>query len=134
MNKPLEIINRMRKVEFAVIDDLNSAVASIKSLESDYDMIAKGATAFQKQARTLSGFYEQITTSAAQTLKGYQSILSEITKAQRQYVAQAKELGIDAKKTPDYNRSQQQSLILESRIAFLKNELEQELKSSIPNL
>ena len=134
MNKPLEIINRMRKVEFAVIDDLNSAVASIKSLESDYDMIAKGATAFQKQARTLSGFYEQITTSAAQTLKGYQSILSEITKAQRQYVAQAKELGIDAKKTPDYNRSQQQAAILESRISFLKNELEQELKSSIPNL
>jgi hypothetical protein len=134
MNKPLEIINRMRKVEFAVIDDLNSAVASIKSLESDYDMVARGTTEFLKQARTLSGFYEQITTRAAQTLKGYQNLLSEITKAQRQYVAQAKELGIDAKKTPDYNRSQQQAAILESRIAFLKNELEQELKSSIPNL
>jgi cysteinyl-tRNA synthetase len=134
MNKPLEIINRMRKVELSVIDDLNSAVASIKSLESDYDMVAKGATEFQKQARTLSGFYEQITTRATQTLKGYQNLLSEITKAQRQYVAQAKELGIDAKKTPDYNRSQQQALILESRIAFLKNELENELKSAIPNL
>ena len=134
MNKPLEIINRMKKVELSVIDDLNSAIASIGPLNSDYEVVIRNTDSFLKQARTLTGAYELVTTQAAKALKGYQNVLSEITKAQRQYVAQAKELGIDAKKTPDYNRSQQQAAILESRISFLKNELDSELKSAIPNL
>jgi hypothetical protein len=134
MNKPLEIINRMRKVELSVIDDLNSAIDSIRPLNSDYDVIIRNTDSFLKQARTLTGSYELVMTQAAKALKGYQDVLSEITRAQRQYVAQAKELGIDAKKTPEYNKSQQQAGFVELKISFLKNKLENELKSAIPNL
>ena len=136
MEKALKIMNEMqsRKVQFSVIDDLNSAVQSFRSLEDDYTMVANGTTAFLKQARTLAGNYEQLMNSAGRTLKSYQDISSKMTKAQRQYVAQAKELGIDAKKTPEFIKSLQQSVFLESRIAFLKNKLENELKSSIPKL
>jgi hypothetical protein len=134
MNKPLEIINRMRKVELSVIDDLNSAISSIGPLNSEYEVIIRNTDSFLKQARTLTGSYELVTTQAAKALKGYQNVLSELTKAQRKYVAQAKELGIDAKKTPEYNKSQQQSFFLEVKIEFLKNKLENELKSAIPNL
>lgn len=134
MNKPLEIINRMRKVELSVIDDLNSVIASIGPLNSDYEVIIRNTDSFLKQARTLTGAYELVTTQAAKALRGYQDALSELTKAQRKYVAQAKELGIDAKKTPEYNKSQQQSFFLEVKIEFLKNKLENELKSAVPNL
>jgi uncharacterized protein YoxC len=136
MEKALKIMNEMqsRKVELSVLDDLNSAVSSIKSLESDYDIVTRQTNDFLKQARTLSGYYEQLMGRAGQTLKGYQDISSKITTAQRKYLAQAKELGIDGKKTPEFIKSLQQSVILESRIAFLKNELDNELKSAVPKL
>jgi hypothetical protein len=122
------------KIDLSVIDDLNAAIASIRPLESNYDVIIRNTNSFLKEARGLIGSYELVTTQAAKALNGYQNVLSQLTKVQRQYVAQAKELGIDAKKTPEYNKAQQQSFMLEVRIEFLKNKLENELKSAVPKL
>jgi hypothetical protein len=71
---------------------------------------------------------------ASQNLKAAQATLQKITKLQREIAAQSKELGVNVKTIPAYNKSQSQAGLLEVRINYLKNELEQELKSSLPKL
>jgi len=69
MNKPLEIINRMNKVELAAIDDLRSDIKKIsakasevagfvskfKQLKQEYDKMESTRAALVKEAQSLSG-------------------------------------------------------------------------------
>jgi len=75
-----------------------------------------------------------ISNQGSQALKVLQSILSRITKSQKEIVNQAKELGVAANTIPAYNKSQQQAALLEAKIAYLRNDLEQDLKQSLPQI
>jgi hypothetical protein len=69
MNKPLEIINRMNKVELAAIDDLRGDIKKIsakasevagfvskfKQLKQEYDKMESARAALVKEAQNLSG-------------------------------------------------------------------------------
>jgi hypothetical protein len=122
------------KVQFAAIDDLESAVNETKSINSDFDKLTGQRNEFVKVAQGLVGDYNRISGLASQNLKAAQATLQKITKLQREIAAQSKELGVNVKTIPAYNKSQSQAALLEVRINYLKNELEQELKSSLPNL
>jgi hypothetical protein len=122
------------KVQFAAIDDLESAVNETKSINSDFDRLTGQRNEFVKVAQGLVGDYNRISGLASQNLKAAQATLQKITKLQREIAAQSKELGVNVKTIPAYNKSQSQAALLEVRINYLKNELEQELKSSLPKL
>ncbi len=122
------------KFDFAAIDDLESATAETQSTATEFDKVYNQARDFKKIAQGLVGDYNRISNLASQNLKLHQATLQKITKIQKEVAAQAKELGINVKQIPMYNKSQQQAGFLELRINYLKNELEQELKSSLPNL
>jgi hypothetical protein len=122
------------KVQFAAIDDLESAVNETKSINSDFDKLTGQRNEFVKVAQGLVNDYNRISGLASQNLKTAQATLQKITKIQKEVASQAKELGINVKQIPMYNKSQQQAGLIELRINYLKNELEQELKSSLPNL
>jgi hypothetical protein len=125
---------RTIKVEFAIVDDLETAVKEVISLSSDFDVINKEVRDFKSDAAGFVGRYNRIADRGAQTLKGMQATLSRITQAQRELTQQSKELGINVKQIPAYNKSQQQAGILELKISYLKSELAQELKAAMPNL
>lgn len=136
MNTTQRVFSKLapKKIEFAAVDDLEAAVKEVISLSSDFDVINKEVRDFKSDAAGFVGRYNRITDRGAQTLKGMQATLSRITQAQREMVKQSKELGINVKQIPAYNKSQQQAGILELKIAYLKSELAQELKQSLPNL
>ncbi len=122
------------KVEFSAISDLESATAETQAIAAEYSNLFSQARDFKKIAQGLVGDYNRISGLASQNLKASQATLQKITKSQREVAAQAKELNINVKQIPAYNKSQQQAGFLELRINYLKNELDKELKASLPNL
>ena len=75
---------RTIKVEFATVDDLETAVKEVISLSSDFDVINKEVRDFKSDAAGFVGRYNRIADRGAQTLKGMQATLSRITQAQRE--------------------------------------------------
>jgi len=136
MEKALKIMNEMsaQRIELAATDDLEAAFRDLATVSSDYDVIVKNAREFESDAARLKGRYGTISNQGSQALKVLQSILSRITKSQKEIVNQAKELGVAANTIPAYNKSQQQAALLEAKIAYLRNDLEQDLKQSLPQI